>query len=727
MEEKTYPQYDDLNYDDLMTAFSRLDTRVKGEAMYGDDPIVITNLKSELDYVKNLMKHREIVSNLRESLDEIEGLRKQETTFTEGNDGIVDISGSETPLRVAFVGDPNNVLPDVLDAFNESFDADWDEIEARLEKLKKFSEDRLTANKKRDFENQVERVQAVARVIKGKEGLVLDPKNKYVRELIKRSSVRTLKDGTEVLVFRSEQGIDKSGTQIMKRGKTKNLVYSKDSPALREYKNLIKKIKEVPTNPDNIIGSDEETREIPQFDESSEEYADRENIELIDISAQLGDLPGLTMQENNELRGVLNPPDGSSIEGRTGPNGVLQVQADYFNEAIGETVERSTSAEGTTEYNSLIERIDSLKEARDRTLEQRTVEEAREAQLEDISRLRRFVKWLGEEKVGLVGIAVSTASLITALLIHAGGAIVKTAKVTGKVAKALANLAKKAGPILVPILNTIATALSWGAKGITCKLAMEEHQEEYDDQKMEELNEKYPNYEEMDIETLDSKLPYLDKDLRESETTEETQDINEEINYVQELRRRKMLSEDLTREQLAEKFPDLSNLSYDDLMDRRDRLLNEIILSNLDEDSFKEKSEELRYVRMLSNDYQRESNLNKLLNLRDKVKKRDLIKRDDRRRLQRLRLWARENAGILSAVLISSSAVIIGLVASTRNILWKVGDTTEKLDKRISELVNNQVELPPVFQKIADGVELAADNIWVIIVCAAVVLLYKYN
>ncbi|CAB4008550.1 Hypothetical predicted protein [Paramuricea clavata] len=244
---------------------------------------------------------------------------------------------------------------------------------------------------------------------------------------------------------------------------------------------------------------------------------------------------------------------------------------------------------------------------------------------------------------------------------------------------------------------------------------------------MEELREKYPNYEEMDIETLDSELPYLDKDLRESETTEETQDINEEINYVQELRRRKMLSEDLTPEQLDEKFPDLSNLSYDDLMDRGDRLLNELILSDLDENSFKEKSEELRYVRMLSNDYQRESNLNKLLNLRDKVKKRDLIKRDDRRRLQRLRLWARENAGILSAVLISSSAIIIGLVASTRNIMWKVGDTTGKLDKRISELVNNQVELPPVFQKIADGVELAADNIWIIIVCAAAVLLYKYS
>ncbi|CAB3988411.1 Hypothetical predicted protein [Paramuricea clavata] len=244
---------------------------------------------------------------------------------------------------------------------------------------------------------------------------------------------------------------------------------------------------------------------------------------------------------------------------------------------------------------------------------------------------------------------------------------------------------------------------------------------------MEELKEKYPNYEEMDIDTIDNELSFLNRNLEESETIEETQDINEEINYIQELRRRKILTEDLTREQLAEKFPDLSNLSYNDLMDRGDRLLNELILSSLDEEDFKEKSEELRYVRMLSNDYQRESNLNRLLNLRDKVKKRDLIKRDDRRRLQRLKLWARENAGILSAVLISSSAVIIGLVASTRNILWKVGDTTGKLDKKISQLVNNQVQLPPVFQKIADGVELAADNIWIVIVCAVVVLLYEYN
>jgi hypothetical protein len=82
------------------------------------------------------------------------------------------------------------------------------------------------------------------------------------------------------------------------------------------------------------------------------------------------------------------------------------------------------------------------------------------------------VKWLGEEKLGLTGVAVSTASLITALLIHARGAIIGTAKATSEVAKALANLAKKGAPILVSILTAIATALSWGAKGVLWVLAV---------------------------------------------------------------------------------------------------------------------------------------------------------------------------------------------------------------------------------------------------------------
>jgi hypothetical protein len=248
------------------------------------------------------------------------------------------------------------------------------------------------------------------------------------------------------------------------------MIYSKGSHALREYKELVSKIREEPegngvksASEESIYTSDENIR---QDNILSEEHASREDIELIDMGEHLGNISGLTMKENNELRGVLNPPEGSDLISRIGPTGALQIQADYFNEAIGDTVERATNAKGVTEYNDLIERIEGLKEARDLTLKQRTIEEVREEQLKDISRLRRFMKWLGKEKVGLTGVAVSVAGLITTLIVHARGAIIGTAKATSSVAKALANIAKNAGPILVPILNAIATALSWGAKGI---------------------------------------------------------------------------------------------------------------------------------------------------------------------------------------------------------------------------------------------------------------------
>jgi hypothetical protein len=359
------------------------------------------------------------------------------------------------------VEDPNNLLPDVLDVFDESFDTNWDDIEARLDKLKKLS----TLQRKRDFENQVERVQAVTRVIQIKEEIVLNPRNKNVRELIKRSSVRTLKDGTEVLMFRSEKGINKSGTQIMKRGKTSILEYSKNSIALREYNELVRKIKEEPStsNHESVTTVINQGADLNDFNDEDNTF---ENIELIDLSVSRDDIPALTPLENRELRGVLDPTDTMDLESRTGDDGALQKQLEYFQDAINKTMELRDKTDNPEEFLNFEERIVALREARDRTVMQKELEEARQAQEEDISRLRRFMKWLGEEKVGLTGIAISTASLITALLIRARGAIIGTAKATSKVAKALANLAKKAGPILVPILNAIATALSWGAKGV---------------------------------------------------------------------------------------------------------------------------------------------------------------------------------------------------------------------------------------------------------------------
>ena len=42
----------------------------------------------------------------------------------------------------------------------------------------------------------------------------------------------------------------------------------------------------------------------------------------------------------------------------------------------------------------------------------------------------------------------------------------QAANATGKLAKALVNIGKKLGPLIAPILNLMAQAISWGAKGI---------------------------------------------------------------------------------------------------------------------------------------------------------------------------------------------------------------------------------------------------------------------
>ncbi|CAB4016598.1 Hypothetical predicted protein [Paramuricea clavata] len=333
---ESYPQYDEMGYHDMLSNFDQLTERLQREAKYGSEPLAITDINRELDYVKMKMEERP--------------------------------PGSTAVPSVEFVEDPAGLLTDVLDAYDDSFDASWDDIKERLSKLKKFSKDQLRANKKRDFENQAERVQAVKRVVQEKEKIVLDPRNRNVRELIKRSSVRTLKDGTEVLMFRSEQGIDKSGVQIMKRGKTSIPTYSKNSTALREYKELVRKIRDEPSTNTQVYthetfkGDDEcVVTESPAADRGAalNEFYDEdntfENIELMDVRVPGVDIPGLTPKENTELRGVLDPPDTMDRESRLSDDGALQGQVDLFQDEINKTISeinRTTDWRKTQEWGT---------------------------------------------------------------------------------------------------------------------------------------------------------------------------------------------------------------------------------------------------------------------------------------------------------------------------------------------------------------------------------------
>ncbi len=89
-----------------------------------------------------------------------------------------------------------------------------------------------------------------------------------------------------------------------------------------------------------------------------------------------------------------------------------------------------------------------------------------ETERNDLTRFERFKKWAKENLVGVSAVAISVAGIVTAVVISGRNAVKKGAKAVGQFGKALANLAKKAGPAIATILNVLAQALSWRVKAL---------------------------------------------------------------------------------------------------------------------------------------------------------------------------------------------------------------------------------------------------------------------
>ena len=89
-----------------------------------------------------------------------------------------------------------------------------------------------------------------------------------------------------------------------------------------------------------------------------------------------------------------------------------------------------------------------------------------ETERNDLTRFERFKKWAKENITGVSAIAISVAGIITATVMVGRNAVKKGAKAVGQFGKALANLAKKAGPAIATILNVLAQVLTWGAKAL---------------------------------------------------------------------------------------------------------------------------------------------------------------------------------------------------------------------------------------------------------------------
>ncbi len=89
-----------------------------------------------------------------------------------------------------------------------------------------------------------------------------------------------------------------------------------------------------------------------------------------------------------------------------------------------------------------------------------------ETERNDLTRFERFKKWAKENITGVSAVAISVAGIVTAVVMSGRNAVKKGAKAVGQFGKALANLAKKAGPAIATILNILAQVLTWGAKAL---------------------------------------------------------------------------------------------------------------------------------------------------------------------------------------------------------------------------------------------------------------------
>ena len=187
----------------------------------------------------------------------------------------------------------------------------------------------------------------------------------------------------------------------------------------------------------------------------------------------------LSKQDLREFAGVFDPK-GPTAESRIK---ALEIQADYWKKVkleakeVAENVDISESErtkarskqalfeslEKTAKLQADNERLkNNEKPIHDETLEIINDEIA----ASDLGRLERFKGWAKNNLVGLSAIAITIAGIVTTVVVAGRKAVGQAARTTGKLAKALVNVGKKLGPLIAPLLNLMAQAISWGAKGL---------------------------------------------------------------------------------------------------------------------------------------------------------------------------------------------------------------------------------------------------------------------
>lgn len=172
---------------------------------------------------------------------------------------------------------------------------------------------------------------------------------------------------------------------------------------------------------------------------------------------------GLTGQDMREFAGVLDPK-GVTAQDKIA---ALEIQADHWNDRAKEAGPEKERLYKSLESVARLQADNIRLRNNERPIHDETVDIINEETKEsDLGRLERFKNWAKENLVGLSAIAITIAGIVTTVVIAGRKTFKHAAHATGKLAKALVNIGKKLGPLIAPILNLLAQAISWGAKGI---------------------------------------------------------------------------------------------------------------------------------------------------------------------------------------------------------------------------------------------------------------------
>ena len=315
----------------------------------------------------------------------------------------------------------------------------------------------------------------VKKVFKDIFNVTIEKKNGPNSEsILENTRFQSAKDGRFTIEFKGKRIGWIERAQAGKR--SVSLFEKKNRRLVDEFKNLMDgAAREYQQTPESLVKNLPDYAVEDILNASVERISERISDEVDDLTATL------TEQELREFAGVLNPK-GPTAEDRIK---ALETQADHW-KAVRQTVRQEAedgSPSGTTKEveraRSEITKLESLeKTARlqadferlknnEKPIHDETLniinDEVRE---NDLSKLERFKQWARENLIGFSAIAISIAGIITTVVIAGRKAVKETAKGVGTVAKALFNLGKKLGPLIAPMLNILATAVSWGVKGL---------------------------------------------------------------------------------------------------------------------------------------------------------------------------------------------------------------------------------------------------------------------